>query len=323
MKWILTQPGRIEVAPGTESEYAEKPGWVRLWVRYCGICRTDAKMWKEGHRDLVFPRVPGHEVFAEDDTGGRFVVWPGRACGTCRYCTAGRENLCDAMEIMGFHVDGGFSRCLLAPVESLISVDAAILPHLACFAEPVGCVIHAVESLRLQCGERLAIFGGGTLGLAAALVAKKNGAIPLVIEKNPQKINRARDFLDLCAISAATGPDADEFDAAITACPDPSAFDQALSCLTKGGRMSFFSGLKKDAVLDASRVNLFHYREISLFGAYGLTRRHMEAALSFISEHPSAFSHLVEEIVLPYALEAQFQLVLDGQGFRRIVDFTG
>ncbi|MDL2268485.1 alcohol dehydrogenase catalytic domain-containing protein [Desulfosarcina sp. OttesenSCG-928-A07] len=323
MKWVLTEPGRIRAVSDTESEYAEKPGWVRLRVQYCGICRTDAKMWREGHRDLVFPRVPGHEVCAEDASGKRFAVWPGRSCGQCRYCLTGRENLCDAMEIMGFHVDGGFSRFLLAPMESLIPVDAAMSPHLVCFAEPVGCVIHAVESLHLKQGERLAIFGGGTLGLAAALAARQNGAVPLVIEKNPKKIERAQNFLDLCGIFAATGPGADEFDAAITACPDPAAFGDALSGLAKGGRFSFFSGLAKDAAIQTQQLNLFHYREISLFGAYGLTRRHMEAALSLIADQAPAFSLLVEKIVSPDALGEQFPLVLKGEGFRRIVDLTG
>ncbi len=35
---------------------------VLLKVTHCALCRTDAKMWREGHRDLVLPRVLGHEI---------------------------------------------------------------------------------------------------------------------------------------------------------------------------------------------------------------------------------------------------------------------
>ena len=69
------------------------PGEKMLRVLFCAVCRTDAKMWSQGHRDLVFPRVMGHEVVAEDDRGQRFVIWPGTSCGRCSHCTGGRENL--------------------------------------------------------------------------------------------------------------------------------------------------------------------------------------------------------------------------------------
>ena len=47
------------------------PGFRFLKVQYCAVCRTDAKMWNEGHRDLISPRVPGHELVAVDENGDR------------------------------------------------------------------------------------------------------------------------------------------------------------------------------------------------------------------------------------------------------------
>jgi nicotinate-nucleotide--dimethylbenzimidazole phosphoribosyltransferase len=323
MQWVLTGAEKLE-----QRRWEPPPtvaGRIRLKVSYCGVCRTDAKMWREGHRDLVLPRVPGHEILARDEYGRPFTVWPGTACGGCRYCRCGRENLCNGMQIMGFHFDGGFSHDLLAPTDGLIAVPTHMPLHLACFAEPVGCLLNALEKLRLQPRERLLILGGGTLGLIAALVAKGVGAQPLVIEKNAARIERAQPFLR--AINTGCTPvdrqEGESFDTAITACPDPMALAHATACLAKGGRLAFFSGLPRgrQMIIDTDLLNRIHYRELSVFGAYGLTRRHMAEALDIIARQPASFEMLVEAIVPPDALPDTLPKVLAGGVYKFILGF--
>ena len=41
------------------------PGGVLLKVLASAVCGTDIKMLEKGHRDLTYPRIPGHEVVAE------------------------------------------------------------------------------------------------------------------------------------------------------------------------------------------------------------------------------------------------------------------
>ncbi len=85
-------------------------------VMYCGICRTDVKLWEKGHRDLILPRIPGHEIVGrEKDKQEIYVVWPGDCCEKCNFCRAGRENLCDNIKIIGFHRDGGFAQFVSVP----------------------------------------------------------------------------------------------------------------------------------------------------------------------------------------------------------------
>ncbi|MBC2711904.1 MAG: nicotinate-nucleotide--dimethylbenzimidazole phosphoribosyltransferase [Desulfosarcina sp.] len=321
MKLVLTGLGRIEICRSDMPEPAT--GMSRLKVNYCGVCRTDAKMWNEGHRDLVFPRVPGHEILAEDDHGQTFTVWPGTSCGRCRYCTTGRENLCESMKIMGFHFDGGYSDYLLAPTENLIPVPADIATHRVCFAEPVGCVLNALDKLDLRPAERVVIFGGGTVGLIAALVAKTMGTIPLVIEKNAEKIAKASSFLEAEQIPCLRETTDSEFDVVVNACPDPIAFCQGVAKLGKGGRFSFFSGLTKNQHIETNLVNLMHYKEAAVYGAYGLNRRHMVAALDVIRQHQAAVDLLVESIILPDQLTGRLPDVLSGRSFKIILDFTG
>ena len=74
-----------------ELEELPEPDAPVLKVKYCSICRTDAKMWLSGHRDLVLPRIPGHEICASGENGRNYVLWPGSSCGKCPLCTGGKK----------------------------------------------------------------------------------------------------------------------------------------------------------------------------------------------------------------------------------------
>ncbi len=319
MRLMLTD--RKCLAPAADAPVNGKPGWIFLRVLCCAICRTDAKMWHEGHRDLVLPRVPGHEFTAVDKTGRRYTVWPGAACGQCAHCRAGRENLCDEMKITGFHNDGGFADHVLVPAFSLVPIPHDVSDHLGCFAEPVGCAFHALEKLNPVPGQRLLVTGGGTLGLITALVARSLGVDPLVIEKNRTKIWKSRSFLEHTGIPCTEKTDQDGFDLAVNACSDIAAFNFCIERLEKNGRMSFFSGLNKKGALESDRINLLHYREIALFGTYGLNRRDIIAGVDFIRKNAAALELLVEALVSPRSVSQIIEHVLDGRGFKYIIDF--
>ncbi len=319
MKIVLTGLKRLEIKESAKPRPAA--GFRLLRVNYCAVCRTDAKMWNEGHRDLVFPRVPGHELVGRDESGKRFAVWPGTACGVCRYCTSGRENLCEKMEIMGFHNDGGFADYLSAPEKSLVPVPDAVSSHMACFAEPVGCALNALEKLHLKKRERIIIYGGGTLGLIIALICRQMGAVPMIIEKNEEKILKAENFLSMTDIKCVKETTDSEFDAAINACPDYIAFCLSIVKLGKAGRFSFFSGLAKNEHIETNLLNLMHYKETVLYGSYGLTKKNMIDAMAVIQDNGAVLETLVEEIVAPQNAPRLMPKILSGKVLKYIMDF--
>jgi threonine dehydrogenase-like Zn-dependent dehydrogenase len=321
MRWVLTGRKRLSLEK-LEDKAPLPEGFERLHVLYCGICRTDAKMWDEGHRDLVFPRVLGHELVTRDESGKRFVVWPGSVCGDCRYCRSGRENLCSDIEIMGFNRDGGFAKEVIVPDRSLIPVPGRVPSPLACFAEPVGCAVHALKTLRLQKNDRIIIYGGGPVGLMAALVCQAAGALPLVIEKNEEKIPKIGRFLRHAGIRCVKETTESDFDAALNACPDPVAFNLCTLKLGKGGRFAFFSGLKKNVELETDLINLMHYKEIEVHGAYGLTRADMAAGLEIISQNGPAFDRLIESVEPFHRAPELMPEILAGTSLKFILDFT-
>lgn len=289
----------------------------------CAVCRTDAKMWDQGHRDLCLPRVPGHEMVVRDDEGNRYAVWPGTSCGHCRYCLGRRENLCEEMKIMGFHTDGGFAGRVFVPDACRVPLPDNLPDPVACFAEPVGCVINALEKLGPVKGRRVIVHGGGTMGLTAALVLQDAGALPLVIEKSEAKIDRVSLFLSDTGIECVKDTHQSEFDAALNACADHAAFCQAVAKVRKGGRICFFSGLTKNRHLETNLVNLLHYRELVLAGAYGLTRRNMVDGVPFMVRQKTALSHLIEACITPEQMPEVLSDVLSGKMLKYIVDVSG
>ncbi|WDP92052.1 MAG: nicotinate-nucleotide--dimethylbenzimidazole phosphoribosyltransferase [Desulfobacter sp.] len=321
IQMVLKGLGRLELRP--LPRLTPEPDEVLVDVLACAVCRTDAKMWEQGHRDLAFPRVLGHEMIVRDDRGRRYIVWPGKSCGTCKYCLTGRENLCDEMKITGFHHDGGFAHRAVLPRASLIPVPAALDPHVACFAEPVGCVVNAFDRLPAAPGKRILIYGGGTMGLITAIYAKSLDLDPFILEKDEAKIKRISPILAAEGLACAKETHDSLFDIVINACPDYIAFCQAVTKVDKGGHISFFSGITKNESVETNLLNLVHYKEAVVSGAYGMKKSDMEKALPFLISHGEHLRRLIEDVVPPDKAPDLLPRVLKGEGLKYILDFTG
>jgi len=100
-------------------------GQVLISVHACGVCRTDLHILDGELNEPKLPLVPGHQIVGTVVGGGegaeRFargrrvgVPWLGWACGECRYCLSGRENLCDRARFTGYDVDGGYTELVVA-----------------------------------------------------------------------------------------------------------------------------------------------------------------------------------------------------------------
>lgn len=297
-------------------------GFAAVDVLCCAICRTDAKMWEQGHRDLVLPRVLGHEMVVKASDGKRYAVWPGKSCGSCIYCQSGRENLCEEMKITGFHTDGGFSDRAVLPVKSLIPIPDDLDNHTACFAEPVACVVNAFEKLHVKSLQRVLILGAGTMGLVTALWAKNHGIEPVLIEKSQEKIRRIEPFTGRLGISCVKETRDSEFDIVINACADYIAFCQGITKVKKGGQISFFSGISKNEHIETNLINLVHYKEAVITGVYGMTRDHIKKAVPFMQQHKKELGLLVEGIYPPHEVPALLPRVLSGKELKHIIDFS-
>jgi threonine dehydrogenase-like Zn-dependent dehydrogenase len=303
------------------SEPTPVPGETLVRVTKCAICRTDAKMWAQGQRDLALPRVLGHEISGiREDTHERCVIWPGKTCGRCVHCLAGAENLCVNMEILGFNKDGGFAQKVCVPQCSLIRIPTTLGDDVACLAEPLACAINSLEQTATSDGDTVLIFGGGPVGLLLAMAAKWMGAAPSIIETSAEKLAKSQTFLRYLDIHTVPPGKTPRFDVAVNACPSLDTFSAGISRLRAGGRFCLFSGFTTNEVLPAKWLNEIHYRQLRIFGAYGCKRDQMTTSILILNEFQEVARFLIEEEIRLHEIPSRLKRVLDGQALKIVVN---
>ena len=168
-------------------------GEVLLEIEACNVCGTDLRTYRHGDMKITPPRILGHEFCGRviesrsSDTdlkvGDRVLMYIVLSCGECRYCKAGRENLCQNRTTMSYHLDGAFATYMKVPSKAvrrkqLFKVNEEIPSEYLSLAEPLGCVINAHGQGRLAVGlkDKVAIIGAGPIGVMHALVSRFQGA---------------------------------------------------------------------------------------------------------------------------------------------------
>src|SRR5256884_4864206 len=133
---LLRAPAAMETNP---LKYAEVPvpqpksGEVLVRVRACGVCRTDLHVIEGELPPRKSPVIPGHQVVGvvekQGENARRFAVetrvgiaWLHHTDGTCDYCRAGAENLCDNPTFTGYTVDGGYAEYIVAPEDFVYAI---------------------------------------------------------------------------------------------------------------------------------------------------------------------------------------------------------
>ncbi len=97
-------------------------GQILIRVEVCAVCRTDLHIVDGELTEPKLPLILGHQIAGiVERAGGNFregdrvgVPWLGWTDGVCRYCTTGRENLCDRARFTGYTIDGGYAEYCLA-----------------------------------------------------------------------------------------------------------------------------------------------------------------------------------------------------------------
>jgi propanol-preferring alcohol dehydrogenase len=290
---ILTAPKsglcQVELA-----EPEPGPEQVLIRVRACGVCRTDLHVVDGELPDPKLPLVPGHEVvgmvvrkgervdrFREGDRVG--VPWLGRTCGTCRFCLAGRENLCDRPGFTGYTLDGGYAEYTLADQRYCFPVPAAFGDA---EAAPLLCAgLIGYRSLALAGdARRLGIYGFGAAAHIVAQVARHQGREVYAFTR-PGDEEAQRFARDLGAAWAgdSTSQPPEELDAAILYAPVGSLVPAALRAVAKGGTVVC-------AGIHMSDIPAFPYRllwgERTVRSVANLTRRDGEEFLALAPRVP-------------------------------------
>lgn len=193
--------------PGGPLELVERPipepgrGEVRIKVKACGICHSDALTKDGAWPGLEFPRVPGHEVIGVIDAVGadvpaRWVVgqqvgvgWHAWHCGYCNQCRRANFFACETgVRITGVSFDGGYADYMIAPTTALALLPTELSPR---DAAPLMCAglttFNALRNSGARQGELVAILGIGGLGHLGIQYAAKMGFRTVAIARGQDK----------------------------------------------------------------------------------------------------------------------------------------
>jgi alcohol dehydrogenase, propanol-preferring len=242
---VLDAPGR----PLRDSEVPEPepgPEQVLLRVHACAVCRTDLHVVDGELPDPKLPLIPGHQIvgavegvgglvdrFAKGDRVG--VPWLGYTDGACRYCLAGRENLCDNARFTGYEMDGGYAAYAVADHRFCFPLPEGY-PDLQ--AAPLLCAgLIGYRSLRAA-GDagRLGLYGFGASAHIIIQVAVHQGREVFAFTRDGDE--EGQDFareLDAAWVGGSSEPPPEELDAAIIFAPVGALVPVALRAVAKGG----------------------------------------------------------------------------------------
>lgn len=319
---LIEAPHRLTVVP--DEPRSPGPGEALVRIAWAGICGSDREVLA-GHRpsDYVrYPLVPGHEwsgtvveIGPGEDASllGRKVVGEGfRACLRCPACRRGETNLCQAgYQETGFTEPGAWADFLTLPARLLhVLPDDADL-RAAAVLEPAACVASACLRAAVVPGERVAVVGGGTLGLLAVqLLAAVSPADLTVVHP---KLERTALALECGATSVVTPEQADSlepFDAVIEAAGVPGTAAQSLGLARRGGRV-VLTGIPGDDSVSPTDIVLGELTVHSVFGASSNAWQHAVRAFAAGVLRPDLL--VTHEIALDDVAEA-FRVLTEERG---------
>jgi alcohol dehydrogenase, propanol-preferring len=294
MRAMVLERQREPLRPMELPDPRPAPGQVLLSVSACGVCRTDLHI-VDGelplHKQVL---VPGHQIVAEVAEAGerveRFAVgervgvpWLGWACGECRYCLSGRENLCDRALFTGYDLDGGYAELAVADERYCFPIPAG---YADAQAAPLLCAgLIGYRALRLVGeAERIGFYGFGASAHILCQVAVHQGRRVFAFTREGD--GEGQEFarrLGAEWAGSSTEPPPEELDGAIVFAPVGALMTTALRASAKGARVI-------SAGIHMSDIPAFPYEilwgERVLGSVANLTRRDGEEFLALAAEVP-------------------------------------
>jgi propanol-preferring alcohol dehydrogenase len=246
---VLRSPAPIESDPLVYTDVPKPaPTGTQVLVRVnaCGICRTDLHVIEGELPRRKYPIIPGHQVVGvveavgdrttQHEIGARVgIAWLHSTDGTCEYCRASKENLCNNPTFTGWTEDGGYAEYALGE-ESFVYPIPEGFDDLK--AAPLLCAgIIGFRSLRLSGigrGGRLGLYGFGAAAHVAIQVARHWGAEVFACTRDERHQKLALELGAVWAGGTVAEPPA-KLDSAIVFAPAGEIVPAALKALKKGG----------------------------------------------------------------------------------------
>ncbi len=273
---------------------------VLIRVSACAVCRTDLDVAEGRVSASHYPVIPGHQAVGEIEAVGARVrerkvgdrvgiAWIRWACGECRWCTSGRENLCPRFQSNGCDGDGGYAEYVSAPAAFTIPIPGALDDT---YAAPLLCAgAIGWRSLRLanvDDGDPLGLTGfGASAHLVLPMARHRHPNSPIyVFARSDEERAFARELGAEWAGDTTDEPP-QQLAAIIDTTPAWKPVVEALPRLMPGGRLVINAIRKSDA--DRSELLRLRYErdlwmEREIKSVANVTRRDVREILDVAAD---------------------------------------
>jgi (R,R)-butanediol dehydrogenase/meso-butanediol dehydrogenase/diacetyl reductase len=181
---------------------APKPGWVKIEVKWCGICGSDLHEYLAGPIFIPVdaphpltgakaPLILGHEFSGKivevgegvnNFKGGDRVASDAcQVCWECYWCKRMEYSCCEKLGFTGLAVDGAFAKYVNVPAYTLYHLPDSMTYEQGALVEPLAVGLHAVRRAPVIAGDNVVVIGAGTIGLAALQCARVGGAKQVIV----------------------------------------------------------------------------------------------------------------------------------------------
>ena len=278
---------------------------VVITVKATGLCRSDWHGWMGHDPDIRVPHVPGHELAGVVAAKGKLVTqWNAGdrvtvpfvcACGTCRPCRSGNQQVCDHQFQPGFTHWGSFAEYVAIHRADLNLVR---LPDELSFevAATLGCRFATsfravVDQARVTEGQWVAVHGCGGVGLSAIMIARALGAQVIAIDIAADKLELARSIGAHATLDARAHTDIPTAirdltrggaDVSLDALGSPQTCFNSVACLAKRGKHIQVGLLLAEQSRPALPIDQVLAKELEIIGSHGMQAHRYPAMLEMI-----------------------------------------
>lgn len=321
-------------------------GGLLLKVHACGLCGSDLRTIRSGHKNVKPPWILGHEICGEVvetgrdytgswRTGDRLAVGPNVYDPTDPFCMEGKHELSANVREIAQQWPGGLAEYIAIPRESVVSGNILHAPEgldsvYAAIVEPGSSVIHAHEKAGTTLGDTVLVMGAGPIGCLHIAVARACGAARvLVSDVVDERLQLVKAFEPDAVINSAVedlptrvreltggvGPTV-----VITANPAASSQVQAVEVAAKGGRVVLFGGLPHSDSKPGVDMNIVHYQNLTLIGISRFAPRHFRMSLQMLQSGQIPGEKLVTNVMPLSRFKEGLDLALEGRALKVVFE---
>jgi threonine dehydrogenase-like Zn-dependent dehydrogenase len=307
MRAVRSTPPGVAVVDVDEPD---GPGEL-ISIRSASICASDFMYIQYGSTNIQ-----GHELAGVTEDGRAVAIEAIFGCGDCEYCDAGQFNLCatTSTTALGMMVDGGMSEWFRAPERSLVPLPDGLALEDACLVEPTAVAWHACRIAGAGPDQRVAIVGGGAIGLMAVACARAQGAAEVsLVARYPHQIELGERL-------GATSPSG-RYDVVVEAAGSESALHEAAELTRPGGTLGYLGVYPFDA---SWPVHTCFIKELRTVGSLGYCKhehgRDFVDAAGLLASNPDLVDALItHRFPIEDAVEAYRVASDKSAGARRVI----